>query len=284
VARGTEKQVTTGTDRAEIVRRFEALLDSALAAEDPPAGIDGDILESVLNDSLRSDGDPTGARRCDSYALWAAMTALTQEIKLQGRAFQELSRTLTAQAEKIADELRAVYAEREGAQRRETERRCRRDVLGALIDLRDRLGRGRESVRVREREAAAADRAGWLTKVLARVFSHKTASARAETVSTVSALIRGYELGIERLDQTLDEFHAREIRCEGEGFDPHRMNAIDSEESATVAPDTVLEVYRSGYEWDGEVFRPAQVKVSRAPGGASQKRQRSESVTMGDRQ
>ena len=43
------------------------------------------------------------------------------------------------------------------------------------------------------------------------------------------------------------------------------MNAIESEESATVAPDTVLEVYRSGYEWNGEVFRPAQVKVSRTP-------------------
>jgi molecular chaperone GrpE (heat shock protein) len=43
------------------------------------------------------------------------------------------------------------------------------------------------------------------------------------------------------------------------------MNAIESEESATVPGDTVLEVYRSGYEWNGEVFRPAQVKVSRVP-------------------
>jgi molecular chaperone GrpE len=274
--------MTTGTDRAEIVRRFEALLDSALAGEDPPAGIDADILESVMNHSPESiPGDSpesTGASRCDSYALWAAMTALTQEIKLQGRAFQELSRTLTGQAEEIADEFRAMYAERERALRRETERRCRRDVLGALIDLRDRLGRGRESVRVREQEAAVADRAGWL----ARIFSNKTASAKAGVVSALGALIRGYELGIERLDQTLDEFQAKEIRCEGEGFDPHRMNAIDSEESATVAADTVLEVYRSGYEWDGEVFRPAQVKVSRAPGGL-ENRQLSES-NMGDRQ
>jgi molecular chaperone GrpE len=78
-------------------------------------------------------------------------------------------------------------------------------------------------------------------------------------------LIRGYELGIERLDQTLDDFNAREIRCQGESFDPRRMNAIESEESAAVPAGTVLEVYRSGYEWNDEVFRPAQVKVSRAP-------------------
>jgi hypothetical protein len=259
--------MTLGTDREEIVRRFEALLDAALASEIPPAGIDADILESVLNDSPdqaapdQSAKDQDDARACDSYALWAAMTALTQEIKLQGRAFQELNRTLAAQTEKIADELRAVYAERERALRGETERRCRRDVLGALIDLRDRLARGRESALVREEEIAAADRAGWLRKT----FSRQPACAAAEAVG---ALVRGYELSIERLDQTLDEFKAREIRCQGESFDPRRMNAIDSEESATVAPGTVIEVYRSGYEWDGEVFRPAQVKVSRPPSGA----------------
>jgi hypothetical protein len=261
VARGIEEQMTIATDRAEIVRRFEVLLDSALAGEDRPAGIGAEILESVLRDSNPSD-DTASSRQCDSYALWAAMTALTQEIKLQGRAFQELNNTLAAQTEKIAEELRAVYAERERTVRVETERRCRRDILGALIDLRDRLGRGRESARAREREIAAASSAGWFAKT----FSNKVADA---TGDSLNALVRGYELGVERLDQTLDEFNAREIRCEGERFDPRRMNAIDSAESAAAAPDTVLEVYRSGYEWNGEVFRPAQVKVSRAPGGIS---------------
>lgn len=255
------------TDRAEIVRRFETLLDFALASEDPPAGIDAEILQSVLNESRDSASDSAGPHGCDSYTLWAAMTALTQEIKLQGRAFQELNRTLAAQPEKIADELRALYAERENALRRETERRCRRESLSALIDLRDRLGRGRESVRVREAEIAAANRAGWFS----RTFSRRSAGAASAAAGALDALIRGYELGIERLDQTLDEFNAREIRCEGEGFDPRRMNAIDSEESAAVAPDTVLEVYRSGYEWEGDVFRPAQVKVSRAPSAAFEK-------------
>jgi hypothetical protein len=259
MARGIEEQMTIAMDRAEIVRRFEVLLDSALAGEDPPTGIDAEILDSVLRDSTNPSDDSASSRQCDSYALWAAMTALTQEIKLQGRAFQELNNTLAGQTEKIAEELRAVYAERERTVRGETERRCRRDILAALIDLRDRLGRGRESVRAREREIAAANNAGWF----ARTFSHKMPDA---TGDTVSALVRGYELGIERLDQTLDEFNAREIRCEGERFDPRRMNAIDSGESATADPDTVLEVYRSGYEWNGEVFRPAQVKVSRAPG------------------
>jgi molecular chaperone GrpE (heat shock protein) len=235
--------MTAAMDRDEILRRFEALLDSALTSEAPPAGIDAEILASVM----ANDGADPGV---DSYTLWTAMTALTQEIKLQGRAFQELNRTLAAQTEKIAEELRAVYAERERGLQREAERRSRREVLSGLIDLRDRLGRGLESVRARDREVA------WW-----RRFYRK----RHETPDALSALIRGYELGLERLDQTLDEFNAREIRCLGEMFDPRRMNAIDSEESAAVPEGAVLEVYRSGYEWNGEIFRPAQVKVSRAP-------------------
>jgi molecular chaperone GrpE len=238
-------------DRDEILRRFEVLLDSALASEAPPNGIDAEILSSVTAGAGDAD------RSCDSYALWAAMTALTQEIKLQGRAFQELSQTLAAQTEKIAEELRAVYAERERMLQRDAERRCRREALSALIDLRDRLGRGRESVRTRETESEAAARAGWW----GRIFG-KDAAGSADALG---ALIRGYELGIERLDQTLNEFNAREIRCQGESFDPRRMNAVESEESAAVPGGTVLEVYRSGYEWNGEIFRPAQVKVSRAP-------------------
>jgi molecular chaperone GrpE len=245
-----------GLDRDQILRRFEALLDSAWASEAPPSGIDAEILSSVMAGG--EDGKEDDDRRCDSYALWAAMTALTQESKLQGRAFQELNRTLAAQMEKVAEELRAAHAEHDRTLQRETERRCRREALGALIDLRDRLGRGRESVRASEIEIAAPRRAGWWQ----RVFSKRAADP---AIGALTALIRGYELGIQRLDQTLQEFNAREIQCQGERFDPRRMNAIESEESATVPGDTVLEVYRSGYEWNGEVFRPAQVKVSREP-------------------
>ena len=245
--------MTAQMNREEILRRFEQLLDSALA-EDTPAGIDPEILSA-----LAGEDDAGALRLCDSYSLWAALTALTQEVKLQGRAFQELNHTLDAQTGRLLEEIRATYAERERNLQRETERRCRREALNALIDLRDRLVRGRESARARQAETRKAAQAGWLR----RIFEGPDRNA----AETVGALVRGYELGMERLDQTLDEFNAREIRCEGEIFDPRRMNAIDSQEAAGVAEGTVLEVYRSGYEWNGEVFRTAQVKVSRAPEG-----------------
>jgi len=230
--------------RDEMLQRLEQMLDAALAAEAVPAGL--------AEDTSDLDAD----RACDSYALWSAMTALVQEVRLQGRAFQELNHTLEAQTEKALAELRAVWTDRERHLQRDAERRSRREILGSLVDLRDRLGRGLLTARGRLEAMQSAKPAGWLARWLQK--------PRADEDEALAAVMRGYELGIERLDQTLEEFHAREIRCAGEIFDPRRMNAIESEATDAYPEGTVLEVYRSGYEWNGEVFRPAQVKVARA--------------------
>jgi molecular chaperone GrpE len=242
-------------NRDRILRRFEQWLDEALAAEGPPGGIDGEILSALTADD---EGDGEADRRCDSYALWAEMTALKQEVKLQGRAFKELNDTLGSQVSRIGEEMRAAYRERERELQREAERRCRREILSALIDLRDRLGRGLESVQEGAAEMARVGAASWLERLMSK-------PGKDQAAGMLTALRKGYELGMDRLDQTLDEFNAREIRSEGQPFDPRRMNAIDREESAAVPEGTVLEVYQRGYEWNGEVFRPAQVKVSGAP-------------------
>ena len=186
------------------------------------------------------------------------MTALTQEVKLQSRTFKALSDGLESHTSRIGDEIRAAYRERERELQRDVERRCRREILGAVVDVRDRLGRGLDSVRESESEIAAAAARGWL----ARVWSRPRGGAAD---IRLAALKKGYELGLERLDQMLDDFGARQIRSEGQPFDPRLMNAVDRAESSEVPEGTVLEVYRSGYEWNGEVFRPAQVKVSCEP-------------------
>jgi molecular chaperone GrpE len=45
------------------------------------------------------------------------------------------------------------------------------------------------------------------------------------------------------------------------------MTAVDVEAVDSVPEGTVVEVYRNGYEWNGEVYRTAQVKVARATHG-----------------
>jgi len=64
----------------------------------------------------------------------------------------------------------------------------------------------------------------------------------------------------------LFQFQVQPIECEGRPFDPRRMNAVDVEETGRAAEGTVLFVYRAGYEWNGELYRPAQVRVAKRPG------------------
>ena len=64
--------------------------------------------------------------------MHASLTALTQEIKLQGRAFQELNLTLSSQAEKNAAEghavpLYGIISNGQGWQF------CRRDLDGSVV-------------------------------------------------------------------------------------------------------------------------------------------------------
>jgi molecular chaperone GrpE len=255
----------SGMNREELVRRFEAWIDGVLAREQPPQGVDAEILAAVSDPGEHgSTVESTGAvldRSVDAFALWAALTTLTHEVKLQGRAFKELTGTLATHAGTIADELRGVYREREREVQRDAERRARRQVLDGLIDLRDRLARGLESARVADARSPAAASRSWLARLRRAPHSDSTLA--------LAALTRGYELGIERLDQLLSDLNVRPIRCEGQTFDARRMNAIDSEESSIVPEGTVIDVYRNGYEWNGEIFRAAQVKVSVRPVAAN---------------
>jgi len=249
-------------NREEILRRFQEWLDGALASEEPPRGIEAEILAAVTGASSESRRPPA------TYSLWSAMTALAQEVKLQGRSFKALNETLDSQAGRMAERERDLLVN-------ETERRCRKEVLLVLIDLRDRLARGLDSVRISEAGISkpvprpVPVPRGWLGRIFSR-GDQPLVDQQAEDDSagaTLAALKKGYELSLDRLDQTLEEFNAREIPCEGQAFDPRRMNAIDRQESSAVPEGTVLEVYRSGYEWNGELFRSAQVKVACAPAG-----------------
>jgi molecular chaperone GrpE len=215
-------------DRGEILRRFEQYLDSALADEAPLAGIPPEILEG------ESAGENAPA---DWYTMWSAVTALTQEVKLQGRAFKQMTETLQAEAE----------------------RRSRKESLNGLLEIRERLQRGLEAVQSRP----TLEPVFW-----DRVFKDRWREVQ-HALEVVSALEEGCRLSLGYLDDLLFQFQVRPIDCKGRKFDPRRMNAVDVEETDMAEEGTVLSVYRAGYEWNGELFRPAQVRVARRPRSAA---------------
>jgi hypothetical protein len=252
--------------RERIVRGFEAWLDRAIADEQPPQGLTAGLLASLEN------GDPLppleceqpGSSSCDLYSLWAAMTALTQEVRLQGRTFKQLNETLIQNAQSLEARGGEEDAPAEQARIQQAEPPPPRKPgihfpLNVLLDLRDRVERGGNTARNAAEELAP--------KRLPRLARWLDVGARytGHTQEILAALSHGYSLTLDSLDEALVGSSVSRIACLGQIFDPQRMTAVDIEETSSRPQGTVVEVYRNGYEWNGEVYRTAQVKVARNP-------------------
>jgi len=261
--------------RASLVERFDAWLRGVLAEEKPPAGLPAELLHE-LEEPPSSPPQPDSERRNDWFAVWSAMTALTQEVKLQGRAFSRLTDSLAPVgqvpsllgdnlaahqealrlARDIAEQALADRSDREDERARQAERRASRSLLDVLVDARDRLARGLGLARAHAAELGK--HRGW------RAFFRLGRETSRHLFEVTQALEEGYDLALQRIQGTLDRFGVQAIDCLGEPFDPNLMIAADVEESPDVPDGTVMEVYRTGYAWNGETLRPAEVKVARS--------------------
>ena len=147
-------------------------------------------------------------------------------------------------------------------QQREQLRESARDgvlnqILDLLIDIRDRLVRGSESARRAREEMPCPKRK--------RLIERFRAKPEAQADDIVAALMKGYDLCREQLDEVLSQYDVRPIECVGLAFDPVTMKAVDTDPSGTAEEGTVLEVYRQAYHRHDRVYRPAEVKVARRP-------------------
>jgi len=258
--------------RERLIARFATWLDGILAGEAPPAGLAPEIIEELERDpDIGQAAVPD--ERCDLYGVWAGLTSLAQEVKLEGRAFKELSEktapiadlaaradaALRGHAEALAEARRIAE---DGA--REAERRARKELAGHLIDVRDRLKRGlevaRDHLEARDRQDLRGGGRWW-----ERLLPRRPDSSR----EIIDAFEKGYAMALERLEETLAGLGIREIECIGRPFDPRRMAAAEVEETDRVEEGTVIGIHRPGYLWDGETLRAAQVKVARMPARAA---------------
>lgn len=83
----------------------------------------------------------------------------------------------------------------------------------------------------------------------------------------IKPLLEGVEMTLKSFVSTLDKFELKQISPQGDAFNPELHQAMSMQESADVAPNTVLAVMQKGYQLNGRLLRPAMVMVSRAPEG-----------------
>jgi molecular chaperone GrpE len=87
--------------------------------------------------------------------------------------------------------------------------------------------------------------------------------ALADQSGQFDTLKLGVDLTLKQLGSAFEKAQILEINPLGEPLDPHRHQAIQSEESA-VEPNTVLRVMQKGYVVADRLLRPAMVVVSKA--------------------
>lgn len=75
-------------------------------------------------------------------------------------------------------------------------------------------------------------------------------------------VLEGVRLTQYQLDQLLEREGVKTIEAQGQLFDPHLAEAIQSVRNPDVPDHTIVQVARTGYTLGDEVLRPAQVIVN----------------------
>ena len=203
----------------------------------------------------------------DVYTLFEALTALRQEISMQGRAFhkleQSLSQTLTIPErvqsieeqmlsfQKAFIQLRSMI-ESSAAQALAAERQSGRDegwkeafdsFIDPLLDTHDQLHR-----LVERNQQRAQRRKRWFPWPM--------------TKSDSEELLETLRLSLKKMDQRLSAFGVTPLAKAGMEFNPAAMKAVEMIQSSESQGNTVVEIFRQGYQKEDRILRFAEVKVA----------------------
>ena len=90
----------------------------------------------------------------------------------------------------------------------------------------------------------------------------------AAATADPATLAEGHRATLRQLQKAFASAGITEIDPAGQPFDPQLHEAMTTQPSADLAPDTVLQVAQKGYLLNGRLLRPARVIVSTAPAPA----------------
>lgn len=183
----------------------------------------------------------------DLTVLFTDLAGLKSEVKAESRQFKatldtlnEAVSVLKADNQALADEL-AASSERLQQQVRDSQRALLLDI----IDIYDRLSEG---YRILQNY-----------RPVDALFNH----SKKQDVRFIEGFGKGQEITLKRFEQLLQRRHVFPIDCVGQPFDTHTMKTLEIGHDPKLENGIVLEELRKGFLYDGQVLRPAEVKVNK---------------------
>lgn len=228
-----------------LLNQFGAWLDAApdQVGQSAPHETEDEAQDAAANGrALREEPGPT----TDLYALFVEMAGLRTEVRAESRLVKEA----LDQFRGVFETLQTSHAtaqqelERARAEARDQAKTAVRPLLLEVIDLRDRL--------LAALKIGETTRTGWSD----RWFRGAQSGA--------AAWQEGLRLILRRLDQVLLDRRVVAMRLEGRKFDPLHARAIGTVADGGAPDGTVVEEVRSGFLWDDQVLRTAEVIVSKS--------------------
>jgi molecular chaperone GrpE len=228
----------------------------------------------------------------DLHTLLSQFIALRHEVNLQTKAVR-------AQQEQNAETLRRLtqaVESSQGADQRAQEEMVR-PLLKTLVDVRDALGLAkREIQRVQQNVLPALENLagsvetvenGRQTEVHASLWrrwfglrpgdvsNDANEERRLETQRSVAKLadqarqalesvVVGYTMSLQRIERTMAQRGLEPVPCVGEAFNAELMEVVEVVMDSGRVSGEVVEEVRTGYLWQGRVFRYAQVRVAKS--------------------
>jgi molecular chaperone GrpE len=216
--------------KESLVERFRAHLDML--------GDDAGLIDATTGADADADAGT------DLRSLYIEMAALRSEVRTESRLVKDtldLVRGVVERGE--ADRTRLTVLEREAA--------LLRPLLIDLIEVRDRLAAGVAGSSARPSMAPSP----WYKRVFRRAgtTADKTADAWRE----------GLRMTLNRFDRVLRERGVIPIDVVGKPFDPRIARAVGTESDSTLDNGVVVREVRSGFLWEGEMLRAAEVVVNK---------------------
>jgi len=189
----------------------------------------------------------------DLYSIFVEVAGLRSEVRTESRLVKEA----LDQFRDVFDMLRTSQAtvqqelDHARAEARDQEHAALRPLLLDVIDLRDRL--------LAALKLVATVRPRWSDRLLRR------------KVSDGEAWQEGLRMTVRRFDQVLFDRGVVATQLVGRPFDPRHARVVATSPDTTKAEGTVVEEVRTGFLWNDQVLRTAEVIVSKGGTGTGER-------------
>ncbi len=104
-------------------------------------------------------------------------------------------------------------------------------------------------------------------EMLKKLIKHYEDLQRAlkilKTLENSEQVAKGYEMILKNFKKFLEEEGVKEMKCEGQKFDPYKHEALMVETNDNLPENTIIEELDKGYYFNNTILKPAGVKVSK---------------------